>query len=167
MPVKSTENVRFINTGVIMNVFEQDPNIKQTIQNCCKYSWSRKLSLVQPSSPHALLFIQINLQHNTWFWTTNCSLVECQFYRSWSWYLTKAIYEENCSSNLTSFIKKMVPFTWLIKMADNLPTSFYIIFCCCKETKQFWEVTDEQQKLAQVGKFMIIRLGTGRRCDGM
>lgn len=33
MPVKSIENVRFTNTGAIMDVFEQDHNTKETIRN--------------------------------------------------------------------------------------------------------------------------------------
>lgn len=33
MPVKSMENVNFKNTGVTMNLFEQDSNAKQTREN--------------------------------------------------------------------------------------------------------------------------------------
>lgn len=33
MPVKSIENMRFTNTGAIMDVFEQDHNTKKTIRN--------------------------------------------------------------------------------------------------------------------------------------
>jgi len=33
MPVKSIENVSFLHTGLVMNVFEQDPNTKQTMKN--------------------------------------------------------------------------------------------------------------------------------------
>ena len=79
MPVKSIENVSFINTGVIMNVFEQDPNTKQTMQNKSVANMHEAENCHQFNHPLHMLYFSyrsIYNTHNIRFWTTNSSFAE-------------------------------------------------------------------------------------------
>lgn len=117
MPVKSIENVSFINTGVIMNVFEQDPNTKRTMQNKSVANIHEAENCYQFNSPLHMLYFSYRPIYNTiniQFRTTSCSLAELSILQ---------VLEADISQKL--FMRKYTAV--ILHLLSKKKSSFYVI----------------------------------------